>query len=203
MHFFFKIILFIFIFLRFYCLFYLFIFVTLQYCIGFSIHQHASTMGVFLYNVVLVSAIQQSGSVISIHMSPSSWIFYPSTASHPSMPLGQRACIELPVLYSNFPLASYFTYGNMHVSVLVSVYPTLSFPCCVHKFSVPALTIYICVNVWYLFFSFWLISHHITRSRFFHLTRTNSNFFSFLWLNNIPFYTCTMTSLTIHLSVDI
>ena len=40
------------------------------------------------------------------------------------------------------------------------------------------------LNIWYLFFSFWLTSLCITGSRFIHLTRTDSNAFS--WLSSIP-----------------
>ena len=49
-------------------------------------------------------------------MSPSSCIsLLPSTPSHPSR-LSEHQ-VELPVLYRNFPLASYFTYGSVHVSM--------------------------------------------------------------------------------------
>ena len=42
--------------------------------------------------------------------------------------------VQLPVLYSNFPLAIYFTHGNGYVSMLFSAHPSLSLPYCVHKF---------------------------------------------------------------------
>ena len=49
-------------------------------------------------------------------MSPSSCIsLLPSTPSHPSR-LSEHQ-VELPVLCRNFPLASYFTYGSVHVSM--------------------------------------------------------------------------------------
>ena len=44
---------------------------------------------------------------------------------------------------------------------------------------------YICVNIWDLFFSFWLISLCITGSRFIHLTRSDSNLLFFM-LSNSP-----------------
>ena len=50
---------------------------------------------------------------------------------------------ELPVLYGSFPLAIYFTYGNAHVSVLLSVHPTFSFPRCNHVSSL-CLCLYSC-----------------------------------------------------------
>ena len=42
----------------------------------------------------------------------------------------------LPVLYSSFPLASYFTHDIVCVSMLptFSICPTISWPCCVQKF---------------------------------------------------------------------
>ena len=51
---------------------------------------------------------------------------------------------ELPVLYSNFPLASYVTHGNVYTPVLLSqsIHPTLSFLCCVHK-----SILYICISI--------------------------------------------------------
>ena len=58
------------------------------------------------------------------------------------------------------------------------------------------------INIQYLFFSFWLTSLCIIGSRFIHLIGTDPNTFSF-WLNNIPLYICTTTSLSIHLLTNI
>ena len=66
----------------------------------------------------------------------------------------------------------------------------------------PLDSIYICINIRYLFFSFWLTSLCITGSRFTHLTRTTQICFS-LWLSNIPLYICTTSSLSIRLSMDV
>ena len=52
---------------------------------------------------------------------------------------------------------------------------------------------------WFLFL--WLISLSITGCRFIHLSKTESNVFPSM--ANIPLYICTITSLSIHLSVDI
>ena len=54
-----------------------------------------------LCSVVLVSAIQQHESAISIHIPAPSWTSPP--ASHLSR--SSQHQVELPVLYSNFPLA--------------------------------------------------------------------------------------------------
>ena len=56
----------------------------------------------------------------------------PPTPSYPSR-LSQSTRFELPVSYSKFPLAIYFTYDKVYVSILLPIHPTLSFPNCVHK----------------------------------------------------------------------
>ena len=63
---------------------------------------------------------------------------------HPIQPLwvSREQLVELPVLYSNFPLAICFTYGNVCFDATFSIHPTLSFPCCAHK-SVP----YVCISI--------------------------------------------------------
>ena len=55
------------------------------------------------------------------------------TASH-SYRLSQSTRIELPASYSKFPLAIYFTYGDVYVSVLLFQFiPPFSYQDCVHK----------------------------------------------------------------------
>ena len=74
-----------------------------------------------LYNVVLVSAIQYCESTISIHISPLS---YPST--HSSR-LSQSPWLSF--LGYTTMIAVYFTYGNIHVSMLLPQFvPTSPFP---------------------------------------------------------------------------
>ena len=69
--------------------------------------------GYLLYNIVLVSAIHQHESAIGIHMSPPSWTsLLPPTPAHPSR-LSRSTGFELPVSHREFPLAIYFTYGNV------------------------------------------------------------------------------------------
>ena len=93
--------------------FYLFIFwrlITLQYCIGFAIHWHESATGVH----------------VSIHPEPSSSLLPPSP-SHPSR-LSQCIGFECPASCIKLGLVIqlgdqtwiWFTYGNIHVSMLVS-----------------------------------------------------------------------------------
>ena len=86
-----------------------------------------------LYNIVLVSAIYELESAIGIHVSllhelPS---LLPPIPCHPR--LSQSTGFELPASYSKFHWLSNFAYGNVSVSVLLSICPTLSFLHCVHK----------------------------------------------------------------------
>ena len=84
-----------------------------------------------LYNVVLLSAVKQSESAIRIHISP-----YPlplASPSHPPYPnllSGHKAPADLPVLCGCFPLAIYFTFGSVYISMplshFVSAYPSTS-----------------------------------------------------------------------------
>ena len=69
--------------------------------------------GKLLYNVVLVSAIQQDESAIIIHISPPSWASLPlPTASH--LPQVITECqAGLPILYNNFSPAIHFTHDSV------------------------------------------------------------------------------------------
>ena len=68
--------------------------ITLQYCIGFAIHWHESA----------------TGAHVSSHPEP------PSHTPSPSHPSG----FECPVSCIELGLVIYFTYGNIHVSLLFS-----------------------------------------------------------------------------------
>ena len=71
-----------------------------------------------IYNVLMVSAVQQNKSAIIIPISPPSWASFPFL--HP-IPLGHhRVPGWAPFLYSNFSSAIYFTHGSaMPLSPLV------------------------------------------------------------------------------------
>ena len=72
----------------------------------------------------LFSLQPQHESAIGIHISPPFWSSLPSPApSHPLEPL-----YEFPEPYSKFPLALYFTYGNVSFRVTLSLSLTLSSP---------------------------------------------------------------------------
>ena len=125
----------------------------------------------------MVSAIHQHELTIGIHMSPPSWtsLLLPSPF-HPSR-LSKNTSFGFPESYSKFPLAIYFTNDKVYVSMLFSqtlFSSTLSFPHYVQKsvlyvcVSFAALQVgssvlysqipYICINIRYLSFSFWLTS---------------------------------------------
>ena len=125
-----------------------------------------------LYNVVLVSAIYQHESTICIHMPCTSWTSLPLPTFPPKVVTEYG--LELPASYSKFPLAIYFTHGNVRFHAILSILPTLSFPDCVHESVlcvcvstaalqigslVPSLQIsYTCADIQYLFFTFWFTS---------------------------------------------
>ena len=71
-----------------------------------------------LYNVVLVSAVQQSESAICIHISPPSWTSLPPhTPPIPPTQVKTEHGAELPALYSRLPLAICFTHGSVYMSI--------------------------------------------------------------------------------------
>ena len=149
------------------------------------------------------------------------YIPYPLPCASPSLSPLQvvtKHQADLPVLCGCFPLAIYFTFGSVYMSMplshFVPAYPSHSPYPQVHSlslrfYSCPAprffRTIffffqipYICVSIW-VFFLF-LTSLCMTDSRSIHLTTNNS--VSFLFMANIPLYICATSSLPIHLSVD-
>ena len=71
------------------------------------------------YNVVLISAGQQCESVIILCIYILS-LLSPPFSSHP-IPLCHSECeAGLPVLYSSFPLAIYFTHDSVYMLMLLS-----------------------------------------------------------------------------------
>ena len=87
--------------------------------------------GQLLYNTVLASAVQHE-SATYLHMSPTSWTFsHSSTPSYPcrlslSTSLSSLCYSCLYTCGSNLPIAIYFTYSNVYVSVLLSQFTTRS-----------------------------------------------------------------------------
>ena len=72
---------------------------------------------------MLVSAVQQSESVISTHVSPPSWAYLPL----PTPTLRSSRSMDLSsVSYSSLPLAICCTHSSVYMPVLLSICPTLS-----------------------------------------------------------------------------
>ena len=81
-----------------------------------------------LYRILLFSVKLQCESAIGIHISPSFWTFLPSPSlSHPSR-LITEPLFEFPEPYSKFPLAIYFTYGNVSFHITLFIHLILSSP---------------------------------------------------------------------------
>ena len=94
-----------------------------------------------IYNIVLVSAVQQHESaLISSKYShiPSLLILPPTSPSHSTPKVIKEHWAELPVLNSSFPLASYFTHDSVYMSMAPSRFslPSPS-PSCPRSFSTP------------------------------------------------------------------
>ena len=103
---------------------------------------------IIVYNIVLVSAMQQREPV-GTHMLPPSWAsLAPPIPSHPST-LSQNAGFELPASYSKFPMAVYFTCSNAYVSVLLSQFipSSPSFTVSTSLFSTSAFPLLPCIQV--------------------------------------------------------
>ena len=84
---------------------------------------------IFAYNIVLVSVVEQSGSAISIHISP--LFLFPSRLSH------HRALNRVPELYSRFSLAICFIL-SVYVCICVYIYNSInSVYVCQSQFSNP------------------------------------------------------------------
>ena len=100
-----------------------------------------------LCNIVLVSAIYQHELATGIHMPPPSRTsFSPPTPPHPTPPHPSRSSqstgFELPESHSKLPLAIYFKYGNIYVSMLLFQFvPSSPSPNCFHK-----SVLYVCIS---------------------------------------------------------
>ena len=153
---------------------------------------------------------------------------YPHTPSllhlPPTLPIAPPSVVtkhraDLPVLCSCFPLAIYFTFSSVYMSVLLShfipAYPSLS-PCQVHSlhlrlYSCPAprfirtiffFRFHIYVLAYGICFSLSDLLHPVWQTLGPSTSLQITQFRFFLWLNNIPLYICATSSLSIHLSMD-
>ena len=97
----------------------------------------------------------------------------PLTLPIPPLQVITKHRTDLPVLCCCFPLANYFTFGSVYMLMLLSLCPSFPLPSHVLKsilyvyIFIPALQLgssvpfffffqipYICISIWYLFFSF-------------------------------------------------
>ena len=133
--------------------------------------------------------------------------------------LSQSTGFGFPASYSKFPLAIYFTYGNVYVSVLlsqvISPSPSLSvtlslffmsvsplLPCKQdHQYHLSRFHIYALIYDICLLF---LTQLHLVQQALGSSTSLELiQMCSFLWLSNIPLLTYTTISLSIHLPIEI
>ena len=91
----------------------------------FSLHFHIKIfIGLqWLYNVVLVSTVQQSESATHIYISPS-LPSLPPTYPSPHQVITEHWA-EPPVLYSSFPLAVFHMVVYIHVIANLPIHPTM------------------------------------------------------------------------------
>ena len=99
----------------------------LRFDISFYLFNYRLSIGVYLlHNVVLVYAVEQSESVLCMHVCPPSRAFL--SASPHTPPGHHRAPSWAPWLCSRFPLAVCFTHGAVYMSPLLSRLSTVPFP---------------------------------------------------------------------------
>ena len=157
------------------------------------------------------------------------YIYYipisPPSCGTPTLPIPPVQVItkhqaDIPVLWGCFPLAIYFTFGSIYMSMPLSHFvPAYSSPSpCLqvhslhlHLYSCPAtrfistiiLRFHIWVSAYGICFSLSDLLHSVGQT----LVSPNSlqitQFRSFLWLSNILLYICATSSLSIHLLMDI
>ena len=146
-----------------------------------------------------------------------SLLHLPPTQPHPTHLGHHRARAELPVLYSRFPLAIYFTHGSVYMSFLISQFvpPSPSPAVVTCRFSMSVSVFLPCKYVHlyhfsrfhihaliYDFFSLSDLLHSVWQTLGLSTSLQMTRFCSFLWLSNIPLYICATSSLSIHPSMD-
>ena len=145
---------------------------------------------------MFVSAIHQPRISHRSTNIPSLLNFPPTSQSHPSLldchrTPGRAPYViqQLTISYINIVMYMFQCYSLISSHpILLPLYPRVC--ClCLSLYSCPANrfistifldSIYICLNIRYLFFSFWLISFCMASSSFIHITRTDSNVFLFM-----------------------
>ena len=144
----------------------------------------------------------------------------PPTLPIPPLYVATNHWAHLPVLCSYFPLAIYFTFGSVYMSMLLSHFiPAYPSPSSCPQFHLLCLRLYSCpaprfirtifflrFHIYVLAFSFCFSLSDLLHSVWQTLGPSNSlqitPFCFFLWLSNVPLYICATSSLSIHLSMD-
>ena len=163
---------------RFIYLYYKFIYlnwslITLQYCIGFAIHQHESATGIRVFPILNHPPTflpVPSLWVIPVHQPQASCILHWTWTGN-SFHIWYYTCF-------NAILPNYATLSLFHRVQQTVPYICVSFAGLHTGLSLPSFYIpYIYVSILYWCFSFWLTSLCIIGSSFIHLIRTDSNVF--------------------------
>ena len=138
----------------------------------FEVYRNLKKKNFFYWSIVTLqccvsSAVQQSESAMSIHISPPFWISFPSMSSQSTELTSSCYNRERQQVPTN---QLFYTQQCIYVNPNLPIHPTLPFPPHVHMsilytcISIAALQIgssvpffqipHICVNIQYLFFSF-------------------------------------------------
>ena len=140
----------------------------------------------------------------------------PPTLPIPSLQVITKHRADLPVLCSCFPLAIYFTFGSVYMSMPLShfipAYPSPAVPS--RPFSTSVSLFWPChwVHQYCFLNSIYMRQHTVfvflllTYFTLYDSPSTSvqmTQFCSFSWLSNIPPYICTTPPLSIHLLMDI
>ena len=159
-----------------------------------------------IYNVALVSAVQQSESVIHIHISTLFQILFPYRSlqsieqSSLCYTIGSH---QLSILYivvyicqSKSPNSSHPPYPTLVSMCLFSTSVSLLLSCkYIHLYHFSRFHTY--VLIYNICFSLSGLLHSVRQTLG---PSTSLQFHSFLWLSNIPLYICTTYSLFIHVT---
>ena len=162
-----------------------------------------------LYRILWSSVIHQQESV-SVY--PCLLPSRPPSHLPPHSPL-QPVPVWVPWVMQQIPMGyllytlycKFLCYSIIHLlfSLLPFYYVHFSITALNINSSVPSVQIpYICISIWYLYFSFWLTSLCIMSSSF-PTSLEQIEMCSFLWLSRIPLDKHTTASLSIHLLMDI